>query len=221
MNTICSRPEFSDAPDFDFLKATFITPGKAMLFVGRLPDLGEHLDHLFQEFQGQPLIIYYHAELVVRLRRGENLHSAFKDLWRAQEAFLINHLNSRWLVSACDTIVDCEESDSAERCLALAASLLMTTLKLYETERKACALDKTAGRHRSIAIQPLFDGLATFAIGRGDLIKNVTERANSVVANSSTAGQILLELIRRVHLHDTVFRRFLDVHVHERTRWAP
>lgn len=186
---------------------------------GRLEDIDGHMAMLWREFSGKPLICFLHAGLIVHLRRG--LHSSmnldrFSRLWRDFPEVLIGALDSRWLISACDTIAD-HASDPVERAAAVAGSLFMNTIKLYETERQAQgwpggAYDVKRGR------VPLFDGQSAFAIGRGDMIKNLLQRCDAALP-ASTAGVICRELIRRAAAHDTVFDRFRAVHDHDKTRW--
>jgi hypothetical protein len=88
-------------------------------------------------FRGRSELEYAHAALIVLMRLGmEVSHSwrRFCELWSDSGSFLLQHLNSRWLVSACDTIAD-HDRDRAQRALALAASALVNTVRLYETER--------------------------------------------------------------------------------------
>jgi hypothetical protein len=75
----------------------------------------------------------------VLLRRRIDLETNLartRMLWRSEAPFLVAKLDSRWLVSACDTIID-HWHEPEERALALAGTLFANTIKLYETERWA------------------------------------------------------------------------------------
>ncbi len=218
---IRSRPEFGDTIDHGYLKSSVISCGQQKILVGRKYDLSDHLDLLFHEFSGSPLISFYHASLIVRIRRGEKLGTTFRELWVAEGEFLIKALSLRWLVSACDTIVDSELFEPADRAFALSASLLTTSVKLYESEYKALCPQWEPRAYRTINIQPLFDGLTTFSIGYGDTVSNLMKRVSTVAKNGGVAGSILQEVLRRLHINDTVFKRFLQHHVVESTRWTP
>jgi hypothetical protein len=182
----------------------------------------DHIEMLRKDLTGASQLVLYHAWLVVAIRRRMDLSSTqvqFLELWSMETNFLITSLNSRWLVSACDTLADVSP-DPVERATALSASLLVNTVKLYETERwlsPSTNLDLQASC-QSQKTGYLFDGITSFAVGRGDMIKNLLQRILRESANS-IAGQILQELIRRLHSSDTVFRRLMNVHSNERTSW--
>ena len=66
---------------------------------------GETLGQLAADMPGQSELVLYHAGLIVHLRRGlrtDEMWARFSALWRDHAALLIGHLNSRWLISACD-----------------------------------------------------------------------------------------------------------------------
>ena len=220
-HVIQTRPDFSGTVDLDNLELTGISCGQPKLLVGRQEDLNQHLDLLFHEFSGKPLLAFYHASLIVRIRRGESQGTAFRNLWSAKCAFLSQTLSLRWLVSACDTIVDNEAFDPVERAHALAVSLLMASVKLYETEYRALGTQLKGRTYLTGNVQPLFDGITTFSIGHGDLIINLMARCRTVADSGGTSGSILREVLRRLHASDTVFKRFLAVHESDRTRWLP
>jgi hypothetical protein len=55
-------------------------------------------------------------------------------MWAEEAHFLAKALNTKWLVSACDTFAD-HSNDDAERATALLAATMIKTIKIYETER--------------------------------------------------------------------------------------
>ena len=227
--TEVTRPDFASTIDFDQLKSVVINCGEPELIVETATDMNEHLDNLFREFSGQPLIAFYHASLIVRMRRGEDTGRAFRDLWSKEGAFLKKILRLRWLISACDTIIDDETFDHADRALALTASVLTATVKLYETERLAIGAGQQDQHSRPsdvkqlyyipANVQPLFDGMTTFQIGGGDLIMNLVNRSRAMTCSGGIAGSIFMEILQRIQLNDTVFNRFLNVHILDDTRW--
>lgn len=190
--------------------------------IGRHESLDEHLEMIKNEFVGRPKLLYYHSELVVRIRRALELDENLKTywlLWDAELEFLLDKLDTRWLVAACDTIAD-HHPDPAERATALSAAILINTIKLYETERVHLGNERLT-KSDAYPPQPLFDGLTTFAVGAGDMIANLTRRIATVAKLSPLAGAILLELFSRMHRQDTVFARMAAVHANDATRWTP
>lgn len=208
--------------DFAALKDLRIQSGPSFRGSGRQPCFADHMAMLRTELTGSPEITLYHAWLVVSIRREMDLplrRQQFLELWSVEADFLLKSLNLRWLVSACDTLVDVSP-DAAERATALAASLLVNTVKLYETERRL-TLHETPAVDEGLPAQkmgPLFDGLTCFAIGRGNMVKQLMQRCLRETGQS-ISGRILRELLRRLHESDTVFQRVSAAHTNERTNW--
>lgn len=200
-----------------------IVPGEAPVPPrGRLPDIGDHLAMLRLEFAGRSELEFYHVALMVLARRHidpDDTARRIDALWRAEAAFLCARLNSRWLVSACDTFIDVA-ADPAERALAAAAMLFINTIKLYETERRLTgAVDIATDTLRPPGGHELFDGLTRFNLGTGNMVANLQQRIQSVTAGATPTAMILAELLRRANTHDTVFRRFRRLHTREDTAW--
>lgn len=186
---------------------------------GRKADLTEHLSMLRREFVGKPRLHYEHATLCVLARRriepSINVPRFFA-LWHDYQDALLASLDARWLVSACDTFLDLS-NDPAERQAALAGTLFMNTIKLYETER-AQGSSTTALQPMSGA-QPLFDGLTTFVVGHGDMVMNLLNRVADVRKDDPLPARITHELVRRARADHTVFARIAAAHVKEATRF--
>ena len=187
---------------------------------GRVQDLQQHLKMIEKEFVGQSRILLFHAEKIIRIRRKIDTEKNFDEfdfIWHSATEFLLESLDSRWLVSACDTIAD-HHPDGHERTVAASAALFANTIKLYETERWATKAGDIVQRPTVDARVALHDGMSAFVIGTGDMIQNLIRRLMLNTGNS-ISSQILKELVRRVHTHDTVFNRFLDEHVSKTTDW--
>jgi hypothetical protein len=199
--------------DFYALQSIFVERGDAVRSYARKPEFADHLDMLAQEFSGKPLLLFFHAALNAHIRReiqlSENLNR-FWEMWRSQKEFLLKNLNSRWLKSSSDTIM-CHATCDVERATATAGSLLINTIKLYETERLATNVEeknyaKVGGR------DPLFDGITAFAIGGGDMLIDLVERSCRPYSPDKIAPRIMRELIKRAFSNPTVFNRFMKVH---------
>lgn len=188
--------------------------------IGVLGDLNDHLRMLAREFSGQPALLYYHAGVTVHIRRRIDIEintARFLRLWHRHGDLLLQQLDSRWLVSACDTLMDVSE-DANERAIALAGALFTNTIKLYETERTITGQTGTSYAPLTQPV-PLVDGLTTFMVGSGDMVANLMRRSQMPFPDHLLAPRILRELIARARRHDTVYRRFALVHQNEATRW--
>jgi hypothetical protein len=193
---------------------------------GLKPDLHEHACMLRDEFVGKKAILLYHALLNVRLRRQIELPDTigrFRKVWLECRPILLSELDSRWLISACDSIIDYFE-EPEERLVAMAAVVMMNTIKLYETERLACGQHLFPSQLDNPVFQwqdryELFNGVSAYAIGRGDMIRNMHRRVGLVLDLSTFASPILAELTRRINTYDTVYKRLRDVHANADTIW--
>ena len=188
-------------------------------------DISQHLANLRGEFAGQSELLYYHAQLIVMIRREFKLDehvNQFEQLWANESDFLLEQLNTRWLVSAADTFAD-HALEPLARTLALNASLLANTVKMQETERylqQAGQLSDQAERKEALQTGrvPLFDGMSAFAVGTDDTLRNLRWRMDEL-ARLHPTGAILLEIFQRLQSQDTVFKRFRERHTRNKTAW--
>ncbi len=199
-----------------------IIPGDERVFAVRgSGDIDGKLALLWDEFRTEPIIGWIHAALTVYIRRRidpQRSAARFFTLWDLHRETLLRELDTRWLVSACDTIIDISE-DATQRALALNASMFVNTMKLYESERLSNGLDAPTYPIRTDYV-PLMDGMTMFFAGTGDMIFNLRQRMLDVASDGSLAADILRELVARAFRHDTVFRRLAAIHTDERSRWA-
>lgn len=207
--------------DAALFKTKIVELGEPVYTYGTKVDLEEHLTVLAKEFSKKSYLEYFHAATIVFIRRKLNIvfcvENFFK-MWRQEGDFLRNNLDSRWLVSACDTIID-HSSDPEDVATALSCVLLMNTVKLYETERVLCTQSNFADPAANLTDRVnLFDGMSAFKIGSGDMIKKMIHRVNTK-SNSLISAPILKELINRLNENDTVYRRFRELHYRKATYW--
>lgn len=217
----------TDDPDLETLKNSVVDAGARSFGRRRRNDLPEHMEMLAREFSGRSQLEFFQAATVVFIRRRLNLPDTvdrFWRMWRAEGDFLASRLDSRWLVSACDTIVD-TANDPGERALAIAGTLYANTMKLYETERLALGTRHLGPESYDTGIRDarheLFDGVTAFNPGRGDMISKLMRRLNLKLDQDRVAGRILVELIGRAHRSDTVYSRFAAAHERPETAWRP
>jgi hypothetical protein len=169
---------------------------------------------------GASQLEFLHVCLIVMLRRRIETRknfTTFHRIWNEEKTFLLKTLNSRWLVSACDTFAD-HARDKADRTTALAGAILLNTIKIYETERifRGDYKEKEFAPHQWLH---LFDGMHSFWIGNGDVIFNLKRRIDRLRHEKGPVDAILVELFERVNVHNTAFGRFRSVHTLLETKW--
>lgn len=213
-------------PDLDTLAQEVVDAGPPEPSWQRKRTVEDHVAMLAKEFSGQSALFLFHAATIVFIRRevgGEACRNRFRTLWRDYEEILLKGLDSRWLISACDTFADIAETLEERRTGAL-ASLFANTIKLYETERIVTGVaDVEPADYDIEAVQRrvhLYDGVTAFRIGRGDMVRSLLDRVEATICGSSPPERILRELLTRAVRRDTVFSRLATLHWHEETNWA-
>jgi len=212
--------------NFKVQKAHIISGDEITYTHGSANDLSQHFLALEQEFVGQSELCYTHAKIIVLIRREFEVGKHFKQfehLWHTEKKYLLKHLNTRWLIAAADTLADYSD-DNAVRALSVACTCLLNTVKIQESERfitnaQNCSddLDKIHQLEKEKRFS-LFDGTSVFKFGTDDTLRNMRWRIDKV-AKFNIAGEILLEVFKRLQKFDTVYKRTKDRHTRDKTCW--
>lgn len=193
---------------------------------GSSKDINEHIDSLRNEFIGQSELAYYHAKLIVLIRRdyrASEHFAQFESIWQQHADFLCAALNTRWLISACDTFIDCSE-DTLLKATLLNACVLINTLKLCESERflTSTELAEVSEKRRHLLQTErlaLFDGTSGFAVGTDDTLRNMRWRLDAIAKNHELGGKILTRIFDNVQKDGNVYARFRAWHTRPKTAW--
>jgi len=222
-DVLFSVPLSEALPDLGALANTPVPNASPGPMVGRRAALEAHLRDLEQEFGGLPQLFLFHAVLIVHIRRDIDSGLAwrqFREVWMQRRSDLLAGLSARWLVSACDTIMD-HAPEPYERAMACNASTFLNTLKLFETERRSYGPPHTPLSELRQPV-PIFDGMTSFAVGFGDMIASLRQRTEAVcqAGGESIAADLMREALKRADRADTVYRRLAAVHTRDTTRWV-
>jgi hypothetical protein len=210
---------------FSTMKVSLIEGTCSVQTWGSSKSVDEHLANLRFEFVGQSELLWYHAKLIVLLRRGvqtKEIFAQFSDLWDQEGAFLCEHLNLRWLVSATDTFAD-HATDGEIKALAALVSVLVNTVKIYETERilaesKPPAISPARVEDVHLGLIPVFSGLSCFTVGTDDTLRNMRWRLDPLMTKQPV-GRILKTVFDRLQVEDTAYSRLKALHHRDRTGW--
>ena len=211
-----------DGVDLEELKQAVVDAGQPKMTYGAKKELQAHLADLRQEFSGQSEINYYHAQLIVLIRRGVDVRKHFSDfeqLWVQERDFLLKSLSARWIISAADTFIDHSE-DALLKALLMNTVILINTIKLQESER---FLHKTedacidSARKQSLQTQrlDLFDGVSGFVVGADDTLLNMRWRLDKLCAGHPL-GAMVIEIFERVQREGNVYARFRELYMQEK-----
>lgn len=182
--------------------------------------LAAKLEELRRAFEGASELCYFHAELIVKIRRGVDASTnwtTFSSLWEQDSQYLCETLNSRWLISALDTYAD--HGQSLQQARALIQIAFFNSIRLAETER---ALFGDSGRLEAFAklqqqgMYQLWDGVETYNLRRGDVVWNMFGRIRRCLAPDPVLSVIFETLLARALQHDTLISRINRISEHSR-----
>jgi len=212
--------------DFKSQKNNILSGDEIIYTHGSSNNIEEHFDALKQEFVGQSELLLTHAKIIVLIRREfevKNHFKLFEKLWQQEKDFLLKNLNIRWLIAATDTFADYSDDD-AIKSLSIACVCLVNTIKIQESERFLTnAKHNTDDKGKQTRLDneerfALFDGTSVFKFGTDDTLRNMRWRLNKM-AKLNVAGEILLEIFKRLQTFNTVYRRAKDRHTRDKTGW--
>jgi hypothetical protein len=209
------QPHFS-SPYLEDLRTHTVQSDRTWLTVQALPDLHDHLRALREEFTGQLEIVYFHASLIVKIRRRIDLEesfAAFRSLWSKDGLRLLRLLNTRWIVSALDSFVDHGEDD--ERGGAMAIATFVNMLKLSETEHRLAGSPEHAAERiadNSDNIPQLWDGVRSFRVTDDDTFANMVQRMRRMLAPTPLFILIFESLLNRATSNPTLLTRLAQHH---------
>ena len=211
-----------DGVDLRELKQAVVDAGQPMMTHGSKKELQAHLADLRQEFSGQSEINYYHAQLIVLIRRGVDVRKHFSDfeqLWVQECDFLLKSLSARWIISAADTFIDHSE-DALLKALLMNTVILINTIKLQESERFLRKTEDVCidpARKQSLQTQrlDLFDGVSGFVVGTDDTLLNMRWRLDKLCAEHPL-GAMVIEIFERVQREGNVYARFRELYMQEK-----
>lgn len=216
--------------DYATLKRTRVSGEQQQFTHGSDKDLRAHLANLRKEFVGLSELSYYHAQLIVMIRRevdAKKHFQLFEELWDREQAGLLGELNTRWLVSAADTFADYSD-DLLMRSFALNVAGLVNSVKLCETERFINGTQSLPLRREDSPVDigttrvSLWDGTSAFAVGTDDTLRNYRWRLDNLtkdVGSHCHTAAILRQVFIRMQEFDNVYGRFRQCHTRDRTGW--
>lgn len=203
------------APDIDLRPFIddFISGEKGTPWTSRSKNLIEHFRNLEVEFRGSPRICHLLACCIVCLRRDPTNKDAlllFNRIVAEAGYELAEHLNTRWLVSICDTVVDTADHE-IDRALALVGTLFVSTVKLAETELRLYLPQRpwppvTRLRHGG----EIYDGVQTLWTERWGDINNIFNRVERGLRMESPVAHVVETIVHRAIEGNTFINRIIS-----------
>lgn len=167
---------------------------------------------LLGELTGQSELAMLHAMLVSHLRKHsypDGAPALFLRLWAEEEAWLLENLPTRWLISAVITFADHGQTE-ADRNLAARMNMLFSLMKIYEAERAFSGkAPQNAFRTQDRNKSPLPMGMKDFSVLQGDLEAHLLAPLWRDAETAPAIGNLTRHLLTKLNQDDgTVFRRF-------------
>jgi hypothetical protein len=208
------------AQGFHSLKTRTVVPLSTGASLPANDPLCAKLDELHRAFEGASELCYFHAELIVRLRRGIDVAASwetFARMWDHERDFLCANLNSRWLISALDTFAD--HGDPTQQARALIQIAFFNSIRIAQTERVLVAGEDDSGSAvvaGQSQMHELWDGIETYNFRRGDVVWNMLARIRRALDPDPILSKIFATLLQRALQHDTLIGRAARISEHPR-----
>jgi len=167
--------------------------------LNRHKDISVNIKNLRREFIGKPQVCYKVASHIVHLRRNPELHRHQYEFNRLIEEYmdvLLEHLDVRWLLSICDTLVDIGDPHRSAVAMNIVQCVNGTNLHLTIIANVENGNLDSAKLRQERKIKT-WGGMITADIPNGDMIYNMMTRLNCVVKEDELLNKIWCEIKRR------------------------
>jgi len=155
-------------------------------------------------------------ELIINLRKGKEKEKnwiQFTELIENNLKEVCRVIDTRWLVSICDTYADYGDPVARRNAMLVvqtanfeklwATYLLMYDLKLNEEKTEQLKKNK---------IIPLWDGMYSFNINHGDMTNNFFARVDDLMMDTPVINAIFKTVVQRIKENDTVLANLNKYH---------
>ena len=155
-------------------------------------------------------------ELIVNLRKEKDINKNlkdFSDLIGQNIDEVCKMLDTRWLVSICDTYVDYGDQIISRNALLVVQianfeKLWATNLLMYDVKLNPEKVQKL----KNNKIIPLWDGMYSFNINHGDMTNNFFGRLEALLKATPVIEKIYRTIIERIKENDTVLANLNRYH---------
>jgi hypothetical protein len=154
--------------------------------------------------------------LIVQLRRQNNTDQhwpIFKQLIEDNLEQVCNGLDTRWLISIADTYSD--YGNPTEKRNALYISMIANFEKLWATNLLMYDLKLNNERLKKLKnneVIPLWDGMYSFNINRGDMTRNLFGRLFELQKETPVLEKVLETVLQRMQKNETTLANLAKYH---------
>lgn len=158
-------------------------------------------------------------ELIVKLRREteiQNSWTALRSLMTTHTSALFGQMDTRQLVSLCDTIADYGNEVEKRNAMILSVFVNMEKLAqsylLWRLGYDSAAFEPPS--RESARKLALWDGMDTFHVEIGDVTNNMFGRLRRLLQETPEIALICEELLHRMRQHPTILSALNQTHGH-------
>ena len=177
-----------------------IIDGKPAKNLNRIHDTQKNINAVRAEFVGKPQVCHELVKYIILLRREIDVEvnsEKFFDLWEKYYEVLIRELDIRWLLSVVDTVVDI--GDDQESAVAMNISQCINQCNIHTS----LLINSVDGRldDRKLRTElkvPTWGGMISVDVPGGDMIFNMMNRLDKVVATEPFLNDIWVEIKKRL-----------------------
>ena len=167
-------------------------PAKRPRNLNRQPNIEDNIRAVRGEFIGKPAVCHSIAEHIIHLRRNteDTKHRAlFWERLSKYESVLLEHMDVRWLLSICDTVVDI--GNHVQSAVAMNIVQCINRCNLDSTIVANAVDGRLVGNKLSHEIKvPTWGGMITADVPTGDMIYNMMCRLDKVVSRDPQLERI-------------------------------
>lgn len=145
-------------------------------------------------------------KLIVALRRKKNPETnwpIFKKFTKKNINIICEDFDTRWLVSIADTYAD--YGNEIEKRNAMYISLIANFEKLWATKLLMYDIELNSKKLKKLkenTVIPLWDGMYSFNINRGDMVNNLFGRLKELMKETPVLNQIYNTVLNRLTIHE-------------------
>jgi len=179
-------------------------------------DLDEHMDALRPEFVGRPVVCLEVVRRIVLLRRQIDVDENWRELKQLLEKYdevLLAEMNTRWLLSICDSYAD--YGTDLERSSAMLIVAFVNAIKLADTERLilcSAEIDQEKIAAQTKEPQPLYDGLTVYVVKTGDMPANMFARIERTLRATPLLHRVWSTIFQRLQRSENLLSRLAKHH---------
>ncbi len=179
------------------------TPAKNL---NRAQNVDQNILQVRSEFVGKPEVCHELVKLIIYLRRDidvDNNRELFFQLWEKYHETLLKELDTRWLLSVVDTVIDV--GDDLESAVAMNISQCINQCNIHTSLLINCVDGRLdANKLQRELKAPTWDGMITIDVPNGDMVHNMMVRMDTIISKEPWLNDIWTEIKSRLRTEENL-----------------